>query len=576
MSSSTTPAQITAKLHAISQASPHAHAHFAWYQYYSVTSPARIADARLDELQLHCSRHNTTFSSKGRYLFYKGNKQKSRFCLECHYEFANGGITHKKLTKVKDIVMLFEKDPSLGFTVSLNEPKDVRAFVINEDRLWLTCNDCGEEKEHNINNIKTHINTGSHLCCQKCEQQKKGKSLRMSFEQAQLQVTHHDIDKIGYRDFTTHCIHTCQQCGQRHWWRPQHAIRSVCTRCGENGGMVIPVMPTLDDLDLLIQATSNWQLSLEAVDIAHNNALFAQRRALPDNAKIVVCCKQHSNTSKRIATKNIIHYLAKNNCKRCAAQDKQKYTATYLEAAFKQQGHDFKIDLEKSQLTDVDTPIPEGGLLTLTCAVHGALPDTYTPYMLAKYLTEYKVSTPCRQCDPQSGNTLNASRVRHYVESAERMKTQGALYRLVSTDKEVDSDIEQFKKSGKSPLQSLNIRLEVEAMIEPPLLPNSKKLQVTLSYAAFRKGKRGFMATGYQCSWLAKFIAFFNIEWTLELHAEAVFEGLNSENGNLLRVDFYHPILQRVYEVDGSQHVDENQQIKSKADRRATTARQPG
>jgi hypothetical protein len=132
----------------------------------------------------------------------------------------------------------------------------------------------------------------------------------------------------------------------------------------------------------------------------------------------------------------------------------------------------------------------------------------------------------------------------------------------------------QLKNKDEIPYYSLHIKLAVEATVEPPRLPTTQTKKFTLPYHECRKGKRGFMRPDHPRSWLAKFIEFLNIEWSLGLQEEATFEGLYSEKNNLLRIDFYQPILQCVYEVDGAQHVAENQQIKPKGEREAKFAAQ--
>ncbi|MBD1576527.1 hypothetical protein HC723_08770 [Vibrio sp. S11_S32] len=569
----TSPDAITEKLRALSHALPLKKVHFAWYAHYRVTAPALIQNERNDTLYLHCDRHHYDFTSKGRYLYYTGEAQKSLFCLECHYEADNDGHTHKKLMKLRDIQTLFDADPLLGWFVGEKNEEALARFVKNTDRNFITCRACLATCEHNISNIKTHIQNGQHLFCQHCDKKRKGKSKRISFEQAQESVKHYDIDKSSFTMVSKPCLHTCKTCDQRHWLAPQNAKRAVCARCGENGGMPIHVMPTLCDLNDLIQAVSTWQLSSMKADHEHNQHLFARREDLSSSDSLIVACQHHPSYTKKVALKAMKSKLMRNPCRLCAADQKSIYTADFFESEFQKHGIRLRVCLESSNLKTGDQRILEGTPLTLVCAHHGRINKTFTSYSLIRYIREHKVNTPCPECVSDSGNTLNGPRIREFVGSLKRMQTHSALYQLVDSNEEIEANIAKLKQRGKVPYYNLEITLMILSTLESLTLTPAQST-ITLRYVDFKKGKRGFLSPNAHVSWLVKFILFFNWQWQLHLQTEKTFKKLKSTKGNLLRLDFYQATLQRVYEIDGSQHVAEHEQIKSTTKRAARFAAQ--
>ena len=559
-------AQLNKKLAAFARVTSPLHPHFKWYRFYRIVHLAGAADARQSLLTLLCARHQVTFTSRGRHLFYQGDQQKSQFCQACHYEFANDGKHHKKLTKLKDIILPLSQTPALGFIVSEHELIDSEQFVKNGDKRSFTCRHCREMTLHSVNNMKTHINTQAHLACQYCDAKRKGKK-SYTLAYAQAKVKQHTIDAASYHRFSERCIHTCLSCGQRHFWTPQQAVKAICTRCGTNGGFPLPVMPTLDDLGELITQSTTWQLSTAAAHEVNNAALFAQRFALPEHAKIHIACQRHPDYTRHVDLKSLQGRLQRNPCMRCAAEHKSQYTATLLEEAFIDVGVNLCIALTESALSSREQFIPSQHLLTLYCPEHGILPEKYHPYSLIRYARSYQSNTPCRQCSPDSGNTLNSPRLRYFVESTERIKTHGAQYRLLDSDTDIDSQIAAIKAAGEVPQEKLIMRLELLNMVEHPILPTSINSVFSISYPEFRKGKRGFMRPSYKVCWIAKFLAYFNVEWQLELQSEVSFAGLESEIGTPLRIDFYQANLHIAIEADGIQHVSENQQIHAQANR---------
>lgn len=479
-----------------------------------------------------------------------------------------------KVSLINDVVQLIEALPAPRFVMSEHEPKAPSRYVKEREKLALRCPQCQAPSSHAISSIKAHFAAGTPLVCPHCSLLQRNPFDNADFEAVQANVHHFHIDKATYQGQGVSCIHTCVRCAQRHWITPEFAAKHTCIRQRNFPIPAMAAMPTLADFDALMTALSNWQLSPTPSHQRFNALVFKQRFLSPSpQAKFILCCQMHPDKVKQIPHPSFLTQITRSSCRQCAVDAQKKYTPAYLEGAFKKAGYPLKIDLVQSNLTSRQDFIPNGALLTITCPKHGALPQK-TSYALQKYLVKYKTSTPCSTCDPHSGGTLNASRVRQYSESQDRFNTHGALYDLVDTNEAVEANIAAIIAAKNPPYFHLSITLRVRMVAEAPLFADHKDHEFTLLYHQFCNGKRGFMAPGHTCSWTAKFIAFLNIEWKLGLEAEKSFKGLKSEKGYLLSIDFYQPTLQRAYEVDGKQHISEHSQIRVKKDRKAKFAEQ--
>lgn len=477
-------------------------------------------------------------------------------------------------SQLKDIVPLLEALPAPRFVMSEFEPKALIAYAKERDKLALRCMHCKAPSTHTISSIKTHSTAGTPLVCPHCARLEPRPFDSDDFEAAQAKAPHFHIDKATYQGQGVSCIHTCVRCAQRHWITPEFAAKHNCIRQRHFPIPAMAAMPTLADFNALITALSNWQLSPTPSHQRFNALVFKQRFLSPfPQAKFFLCCKTHPDKVKQIPHASFLNRITGNRCRRCGVDTLRKYTPAYLEGAFKKAGYPLEIDLVQSNLTSRQDFISNGALLTLSCPEHGALPQK-TAYALQKFLVKYKTSTPCSACDPHSGTTINALRVRQYSESQDRFNTHGALYDLVDSNETIDANIAALIAAKQPPYFHLSITLRVRMVAEAPLFTDHQDHEFTLLYHQFCNGKRGFMAAGHTCSWTAKFIAFLNIEWKLGLEAEKTFKGLKSEKGYLLSIDFYQPTLQRAYEVDGKQHISEHSQIRIKKNRKAKFAEQ--
>ena len=475
---------------------------------------------------------------------------------------------------LSDIVQLIATLPAPCFVMSEHEPKALSCDVKEKDKLVLRCTQCQALSSHSVSTIKAHVKAATSLVCPHCAVLQRSPFDSADFKVVQAHVPHFHIDKATYQGEGVSCIHTCVRCAQRHWITPKFAAKHACIRQRNFPIPSITAMPTLADFDALITALSNWQLSPTPSHQRFNALVFKQRFLSPlPLSKFILCCKRHPDKVKQIPHASFLTQITSNSCRQCGADALRKYTPAYLERAFKKAGYPLKIDVLKSNLTSRQDFIPNGALLTLSCPKHGALPQK-TAYALQKFLVRYKTSTPCSACDPHSGTTINALRVRQYSESQDRFNTHGALYDLVDSNETIEANIAALIAAKQPPYFHLSITLRVRMVAEAPLFTDHQDHEFTLLYHQFCNGKRGFMAAGHTCSWTAKFIAFLNIEWKLGLEAEKTFKGLKSEKGYLLSIDFYQPTLQRAYEVDGKQHISEHSQIRVKKDRKAKFAEQ--
>lgn len=373
------------------------HPHFAWYGYYRILTPDLVTDPARDLITVECTRHKRTFESKWRYLRRKG-KYCPVVCPDCHYEFDNGGTRGRFSWKYRDLVEAFQQQPEFGFILDPNNEVEYDEFIQNNQRLNVLCTHCDSPVKHNVNNLKTHLSFGSHLSCQYCERQLKGKAQRLSWQDAQQRVTRFDIEPSSYQGFAAPALLICRACSQRHQWTPHAAEDGQCVRCGSNGAKPITLMPTLNDFDALIRATTTWQLATQPKLISENQAIFTMRRALPPDAKLHIQCQRHPDNVLQQQVRYLHSKLRMRSCRSCTTNLQHKYTAEYLEGLFAKSGIVLKVDLDASELATRDTPISSEQALQLYCQEHGQLTNTYTTYRLIRYLREYRHKNPCLDC----------------------------------------------------------------------------------------------------------------------------------------------------------------------------------
>ncbi|MDV7104597.1 hypothetical protein R3X26_09335 [Vibrio sp. TH_r3] len=548
--------------------------HFAWYAYYRIVAPEKITTPRRDTLTVECMRHQCTFDSKWRYLAHQGQVRHT-LCKECHYEFDKSEKNRKYRWKYKDLIADFINRPELGFVLALPHELAPEDFINHNAYVEAKCTHCHKSTSHSVNNIKTHLSRGDHLFCQHCERRRKGKTKRISWEKAQQRITRFDIDPNHYQGISKTSLLTCRQCGQRHEWIPQVAEHGQCVQCGTNGARPITLMPSLDDFDILIRATTTWQLATDPALVKQNQACFALRHDLPAEAKMHVQCQYHPDQRRAQRVSSLHAKLSKSSCRACSAEKKSKYTAAYFEGLFSDKGIDLRVDLRASGLATGQTLIHSNVAIHLRCLTHGPLTNTYTSYQLIRYVRDNRHANPCAYCEPNSGLPLTAARVRAFVESAERWRTHGALYELVSTDDEINTQITQIQKTHHTPYDNLSIRVNIKQTVNAALgLPLPTPTTISILYKAFKKGKRGFINQN-NVSFLAKFVEYFGHLWQLDLRLEQEFDGLKSEHTTRsLSIDFYQPTLKWAIEIDGVQHKSLNQQILKKADRQQKLTKQ--
>ncbi|PML85195.1 hypothetical protein [Vibrio breoganii] len=496
---------INAKLKELNQVQESiAPAHFSWYQYYTAIAPDPTLQPPVDSITLRCSRHNTIFATKYRYII--NIKSKPTLCPECHYEFDKDKLGKRFNTKYKDLAEVFERQPALGFVLILGSENNNNVFLKNTDRVTVLCRQCHSPTEHRVNNLKTHIKNGHHLFCQHCSCKKKGKSRRISFEDAQKRVEKFTIDTSSYQGFAATCLLTCSECSQRHMWTPQAASRGQCARCGNNGAMPITLMPSLNNFNELLMATSSWQLSTEPAHIRHNEDIFAQRLQLPKEARIHLQCQIHPETKSRRLLRSMHAKIRTQKCRLCEAQRKSKYTAQYLNSLFATESIPIRIDMKASDLKQENHTIPSQYPIRIRCMKHGALSKSYTSYALFRYIRENQIKNPCPDCQPSAGLGLSAQRVREVVESTTTWDSHGALYKLHETDQEINTKIESLKEHGKVPYDDLVIVVEIQQTLDHALglsLPTPPI--VKMAYKAFLKGKKGYISLNQSVSWLVKY-----------------------------------------------------------------------